>query len=326
MSSSATASIGFGTRRLEAEFPSTGALELKAGYLSVEVLEQGIVELDDRFIHGPWYSSDLGGGSGGTSGLQGSLWRFGFGNRQGYGYDLKDAAIVPYFLTTASWTELSTDRPTTLGQTDNEILNRYEGTFRFGHSAENGIRVNIGRTFSLMGGYEVNVIYPRFVFWEWLGSYTIAAAGNGVVMWFGKDILEASPDDRADRDLPHPGCPELGNLSALAGRDELAVQIGNSADARDRKVRRQPHVLNGAVYRRAGRSAAVRLTGTSGDPFLLQACPHGSSQVSPTFHTLSGPHRRDVNVALTHSASPARVLAGLAVLVVCLPPAATPQE
>lgn len=180
-------------KRLEAEFPSTGALELKAGYLSVEVLEQGIVELDDRFIHGSWYSSDLGGGSGGTSGLQGTLWRFGFGNRQGYGYDLKDAAIVPYFLTTASWTELSTDRPTTLGQTDNEILNRYEGTFRFGHSAENGIRVNIGRTFSLMGGYEVNVIYPRFVFWEWLGSYTIAAAGNGVVMWFGKDILEASP-------------------------------------------------------------------------------------------------------------------------------------
>jgi hypothetical protein len=180
-------------KRLEAEFPPNGALELKAGYLSVEVLEHGIVSLDDRFILGSWSSQDLGGGSGGTAGLEGTLWRFGFGNRQGYGYDLKDAAIVPYFMSTASWTELSTDRPTTLGQTDYDILDRYEGSFRFGHSAENGLRVNIGQTFSLMGGYEVSVIFPRFVFWEWLGSYTIAAATNGVVMWFGKDILEASP-------------------------------------------------------------------------------------------------------------------------------------
>jgi hypothetical protein len=180
-------------KRLEAEFPSTGALEVKAGYLSIEMLEHGIVRLDDRFIHGTWYSGDLGGGSGGTAGLDGTLWRFGFGNRQGYGYDLKSAAIVPYFMTTASWTELSTDRPPTLGETDRAILDRYEGTFRFGHSAENGVRVNIGRTFSLMAGYELHVVYPRLVFWEWLGSYVIAAATNGAVMWFGEDILDESP-------------------------------------------------------------------------------------------------------------------------------------
>ena len=84
-------------KSLEAEFPSIGALELKAGYLSVEVIEHGIVELDDRFIHGTWYSSDLGGGSGGTAGLAPTLGRFGFGTRYGYGYDLKTSAIVPYF-------------------------------------------------------------------------------------------------------------------------------------------------------------------------------------------------------------------------------------
>lgn len=180
-------------KNMEAEFPSIGALEIKAGYLSVEVLEYGIVELDDRFIHGTWYADDLGGGSGGTAGLSGSLGRFGFGSRKGYGYDLKSAAIVPYFTSSLSWTELSTDRPGTLGETDQEILNRYEGTFRFGPSAEAGIRFNFGPTFSLMGGYEVNIVYPRVVFWEWLGSYSLAAVANGIVMWFGEDIMEASP-------------------------------------------------------------------------------------------------------------------------------------
>jgi len=180
-------------KRLEAEFPSIGALELKAGYLSVEVLENGVVSLSDRYILGTWYDADLGGGSGGTAGLRGTLGRFGFGYREGYGYDLKNAAIVPYFASSASWTELTTDRPPTLGQTDIDILNRYEGTFRFGQSAESGIRFNIGPTFSLVGAYEVNVVYPRLVFWEWLGSYSIAAIANGVVMWFGEDILAASP-------------------------------------------------------------------------------------------------------------------------------------
>jgi hypothetical protein len=180
-------------KRLEAEFPGTGAVEVKAGYLSVEMLVENIVELDDRFAHGAWYNTDLGGTSEGTPGLDGTLGRFGFGSRHGFGYDLKDAAIVPYLLTTASWTNLSTDRPATLGQTDTDILNRYEGTFRFGHTAENGIRVNIGQTLSLMTGYEVAVVYPRFVFWEWLGSYAMAGVANGIVLWFGRDILEDAP-------------------------------------------------------------------------------------------------------------------------------------
>ena len=180
-------------KNLEAEFPSIGALELKAGYLSVDILKSGIVSLDESFVHGAWYGSNLGGGSGGTEGLSGELSRFGFGKRKGYGYDLKDAAIVPYFTSSISWTQLSTDRPVTLGETDTDIFDRYEGTFRFGPSAEAGIRFNIGPTFSLMGGYEVNIVYPRFVFWEWLGSYSMAAIANGIVMWFGEDILEASP-------------------------------------------------------------------------------------------------------------------------------------
>jgi len=41
-------------KNLEAEFPSIGALELKAGYLSVDILKSGIVKLDESFVHGTW--------------------------------------------------------------------------------------------------------------------------------------------------------------------------------------------------------------------------------------------------------------------------------
>jgi hypothetical protein len=178
---------------LEAEFPSVGALELKTGYLYVDTLKNGLVSLGDGYLVGSLYNPDLGGGSGGTAGLVGKLGRFGFGYSQGYGYDLKGTIVVPYFRSGLSWTELTTERPTTLGTTDVDILNRYEGSFRFGPSAEGGVLVNVGRKVSLMGGYEVSVVCPRVVFWELLGSYVLVGTANSVVTLLGRDFLEDSP-------------------------------------------------------------------------------------------------------------------------------------
>ena len=183
----------FHHKRLEAEFPSVGALELKLGYSSAEELKNDIVSYGSGFLNGAWYRSNLGGGSGGTEGLSGTLGRFGFGYSQGYGYNLKDAVIIPYFGASAAWTQLKTARPATLGTTDTEILNRYEGTFRFGPSAESGIHATFGKNLSVAAGYEVNIVYPRVVFWEWFGSYLIVGAANGVVAFFSPEILDSSP-------------------------------------------------------------------------------------------------------------------------------------
>jgi hypothetical protein len=180
-------------KRLGAGFPSTGMMEVKAGYLVVDTLENGLLSLDQSFLVGSWYNSNLGGETGGPDEITGKLARFGLGHGENYGYDLGGSSIVPYFQSTAAWTELTTGRPTTLSQDDIEILDRYEGTFRFGASAESGIRANIGRTISLSGGYEAGVVYPRIVFWELAGSYVVVGAANGVVSWFGKDMVDSSP-------------------------------------------------------------------------------------------------------------------------------------
>lgn len=178
---------------LQATFPSVGTLEFKSGLIYVDTLKNGLLSVGDGFILGSYYSPDLGGGSGGTEGLTGKLGRFGLGFSQGYGYDLKGTVIVPYFGASGTWTQMATDRPSNLTASDIDILNRYEGTYRFGPSAESGVMASFGQKFSLSGGYEANVVYPRFVVWEALGSYLIVGAANGAVTLFGLHLMENSP-------------------------------------------------------------------------------------------------------------------------------------
>ena len=178
---------------LGAEFPSVGAFELRGGYRYGDTLKGEILSRTDASFFGSWYNPKLGGGTNGTAGFSGKLGRFGFGNGQGYGYDLNGTALIPYFRSNASWTQLTTERPANLDKADAEILDRYEGTFRFGLSAESGIRAEFAGGFSLAGAYEVNVIYPRFVFWEWLGSSAVAGGAGKIVSFFGDKLLESSP-------------------------------------------------------------------------------------------------------------------------------------
>jgi hypothetical protein len=180
-------------KRLSAEFPTTGMMEFRAGYLRVDSLDDGILKFDHNFLMGSWYNANLGGDDAGANQPSGKLSRFGLGYDEGYGYDLGGSSILPYSITTISWTELKTGRPLTLSADDAAILDRYEGTFRFGPSAEAGIRANIGRTFALSGGYEASVLYPRIVFWELAGSFLVAGVANEAVSWFGRDMIDSSP-------------------------------------------------------------------------------------------------------------------------------------
>ena len=88
---------------------------------------------------------------------------------------------------------MSTGRPGGLSSNDAAILDRYEGSFRFSATEETGVAFGIGRVVSIRAGYEVMAIYPRHVFWPWVGSYGIALIGMGAVTHFGEDIVDASP-------------------------------------------------------------------------------------------------------------------------------------
>ncbi len=174
--------------------PENTLTEIKLGYSQVQKYERTVWEMDERFVFGSYSSDkkmaniDIAPGD-----FNALVRRFGFGNRLGYGYRLGPVTLMPYNQNGLVWTDIRTTRPVDMSEKDNSILDRYEGVYRFGMHAEGGIKLQLFESFSVVGSYEVAVIYPRHIFWEWLGSYIIMSAGVGAVSVFAEDILDSSP-------------------------------------------------------------------------------------------------------------------------------------
>jgi hypothetical protein len=149
--------------------------------------------MDDRFVFCTYMSGDLLKSENLRSGdLSAQVRRFGFGNRLGYGYKLGPIAILPYSQHGLVWTGIKTDRSETLNSFDRSILDRYEDAYRFGMNTEGGIKIQLFNFLAVNGSYELAVVYPRHIFWPWLGSYMIMHAGVGLVSVFADDILHSS--------------------------------------------------------------------------------------------------------------------------------------
>jgi hypothetical protein len=74
-----------------------------------------------------------------------------------------------------------------------EIFDRYETGFRFGQSYEAGLKIRVMRSLSFSLGAEGAVIYPRHVFWPWLGSAALYSGAQGLLQFFSEQIIETSP-------------------------------------------------------------------------------------------------------------------------------------
>ncbi len=179
--------------KFEGELPENGLFELKLGYSQFYKYENIIWKMDDRFVSCAYTSGDLLKSENSVSGnFSARVRRFGFGNRLGYGYKLGPIAILPYSQHGLLWTEIKTDRSENLNSFDRSILDRYEDAYRFGMNTEGGIKIQIFNFLAVSAAYELAVVYPRHIFWPWLGSYMIMHAGVGLVSVFADDILHSS--------------------------------------------------------------------------------------------------------------------------------------
>lgn len=190
--------FAFGTgnvqqRLIQGNFANTNQVELRLGYMRATPRYENIVDLDDKFLLFNYAASDLFGRSVPAGNIGSTMIRFGSGSRTGFAYDFGGSYLYPYHQTALHWTKTTTNRPAGISATDTEIVDRYEGAFRFGASTEGGIAFGIGEAVSFRVGYEASVIYPRHVFWPWLGSYAIASIGVGAVSRFGREIVDSSP-------------------------------------------------------------------------------------------------------------------------------------
>jgi hypothetical protein len=180
--------------KFEGVLPENGLAEIKLGYSQVQQYEKIIWELDQRFTFGTYMDEEVANFTNPSTGdFKAKMTRFGFGNRLGYGYHLGPIELLPYFQSGLVWTKINSDTVNRLSQNDKDILARYENVFRFGLTTEGGVQLQLLNSIAFIASYELSAIYPRHVFWPWLGSYIIIQSGLGMVSTFADDIMKSSP-------------------------------------------------------------------------------------------------------------------------------------
>jgi hypothetical protein len=183
---------------LSTSFEDNALLELKLGYTSLRNSRYA------RFINNYRYnylfftknSTELKGNSDSQNKIETDNWRIGFARSRGYAYKLgENAFITPYFTSSLDWTRIEYSKPDqTLIATDEETLNMYDKTFRFGTSSEGGVRVQPAKFITLEAGYERSIVFERHLFWKWAGSGIIELAAQGSLDAFIREILKYSPE------------------------------------------------------------------------------------------------------------------------------------
>jgi hypothetical protein len=183
-----------GIENFDESFQNPALLEVKLGYTheNNNFMRTNIIDYSFNYFYTGNTSVNLTNNSSGGAGLKTDLWRFGFGNSSGYGYNLGAVAIIPYHNCSFEWSRLRME-DTPLNAIDESTTDLFNQTFRAGNSEAGGIMFQFLPGISIDAGYERSVIFPRFMFWKWAGGALIEVAGQSVINSFLSDIFDSSP-------------------------------------------------------------------------------------------------------------------------------------
>jgi hypothetical protein len=200
--SSPTISVTYGQSNIainnfSESFKDASLPEVKLGYSKEKpsLHSENILKYSYRYIFLTNFETDLfeNSGSSAGNGLETSIWRFGFGRASGYGYKISNSSsIIPYYGYSIGWSRLNMKEVPT-NPVDKMKTDLFNESFRFGSSAEGGLRVKIIPAITLEAGYERSVVFQRHLFWKWAGSAIIEAASQGLLDSFINVIVDSSP-------------------------------------------------------------------------------------------------------------------------------------
>lgn len=182
------------------DFAPSGLIEMNLGYTSKKKSDYGknIVRYKNRFLFLGYSSTDNSTRQTST-GINSNLWKFGFGNKSGYGVSLsKTASILPYSSSTFNWSNFNYNKPNDFSSNISEqeyyaAIDNMAGVFRFGSSFEAGINLNVIKGFSVQPKYEIADIFPRHLVGYQMMSSIIEYAGFNMLELFTKKIIKNSP-------------------------------------------------------------------------------------------------------------------------------------
>lgn len=179
--------------KFSGEFAPIGSFQAKLGYSDISPYKKHVLSMDERYLFFSLAQGNYNYIDDELTGVETEAMNFGFGNRLGFGYDIGPVSLLPYSQFQYVWTEFNPVNTTGVSEANIDILNRYADAFRFGHSGEAGVNIRLMKSVSVGAGYEFSVIYPRHIFWPWLGSQIIQSSALGMISVFSEDIVNSSP-------------------------------------------------------------------------------------------------------------------------------------
>jgi hypothetical protein len=190
-------------------FQPVGEAQIKLGYSSITFDYDNVLNEHTAFLFFSMISDRYNFSSSTGNNVRSDSWQFGFGYRNGFGYDLGTVSILPYNQRGAIWSMLDVtdhyyrdvidnpgdrlDPESGEFSAEGNMLNRYDGTFRFGLMQEGGINFYISRFVGIGVGYEFNTIFPRVLFWKASASLILHEVAQGSVTYFIQEIMDSSP-------------------------------------------------------------------------------------------------------------------------------------
>ncbi|HYF04504.1 MAG TPA: hypothetical protein VEC36_14065 [Patescibacteria group bacterium] len=178
--------------------------EITFGFGSTRVSKHDTTIL--RHSHNYFFLSNIssgryGAGSASVSQLNTDMWRYGFSDKSGLGYALStESTVLLYNGGSWMWSQLNVDGEelaaidtTAITMKDRHEINTFEGSIRFGTSAQAGIKVKVASFLAVDAGFERTLVFPRHLFWKWLGSEVVEGIGNSLISGFIRRVEATSP-------------------------------------------------------------------------------------------------------------------------------------
>jgi hypothetical protein len=175
------------------DFSTLGLLELKLGYAELDSVRSALVSLDERYAFFSYLDEGLSTSGPEEGEISSQLTRFGFGNRLGYGFGGKGLSFQMFNQNALNWTQVLPVDYETMSPEAQAIFDRYENSYRFGQLMDAGFKIHVARSIAFTADVEGAVIFPRHVFWPWLGSAMIYSGVQGGLQYFSEAITSTSP-------------------------------------------------------------------------------------------------------------------------------------
>ncbi len=180
-------------KNFTADLPATGSVGLKLGFREIKRYKDWGKKLDERFALGYYAKSTFPFGKSGTGDLYGEWWRAGVGQRSGYGWDILGMILIPYHQYSFNVAGMKFNNTGALTPADTALLSRVMGNTRLAFSTEGGATVQLFSFLGASAGYEASIIYPRFVFPQWITSYLLLGSSVVIISEFADEIVSSSP-------------------------------------------------------------------------------------------------------------------------------------